>query len=145
MIPAMTLPERFFIDCAIGVRPFDEICLIHSLDPQDLDPEDSEFKRRLKQASQAVEDEGAAFRARCRLIVNDSIPIVERILQNVETPPSVRMDAFKTLAKYGELEPSKDKEAGYSGPHLSLTIIAPNGERMVNELNPIPALAHDDA
>lgn len=127
------IPERFFIDIAVGVYPFEDICKMYELDPdlaEDLE-DDPVFVKRLKLAQQVVEDDGRAFRSRCRSVVQNSITSMEHLMHDPDTPPSTRLEAFKTLAKFGELEPRRSDENGPTGPQLSLTIIAPDGRNMV--------------
>lgn len=123
------IPERFYIDIAVGVLPFKDVCAVHKLDPVQVEAieDDPIFQQRVKVAQQAVDDDGRAFRARCRSIINRSVVQMERLMGDPETPASTRLETFKTLAKYGEMEPEKQAEAGKSGPTLSLTIIAPDG------------------
>ena len=130
---ALTLPDRFYVDCAIGVKPFADICASYSIDPTDIDPTDLLFRKRLLQAEQAVEEDGQAFRARCRLVVNETIPKIQLLITDPDVPSSVQLEAFKTLAKLGALEPEKKKEEAVTGPQLSLTIVAPGGEKLINK------------
>ena len=124
-----TLPDRFYIDLAIGAAPFDDICRTYGLDPEDVGAldADAQFTMRLLQAKQSVEDDGSAFKARCRSMVHETIQHVGRIVSDVEAPARDRIEAFKTLAKLGALEPKED-QTRTTGPALSLTIIAPGGE-----------------
>jgi hypothetical protein len=86
--------------------------------------------QRLLQAKQSVEDDGRAFRARCRRVVHDTIPRMQMIINDPEVPASTCVDAFKTLCRMGDLEPRDKAQAGSAGGnHLTLTIIAPGGEK----------------
>lgn len=123
------LPEAFYIDMAVGVHAFDELCQMYEV-PQALAAsleQDSEFQRRHSIAKQAVEDDGRAFRARCRTVVNNNVAHMQQIMRDPDTPASTQLDAFKTLAKFGDLEPDRARSEGYQGPHLTLNIVAPDG------------------
>lgn len=131
IIPVSSIPDAFFVDVAVGVKEFPEICQIYNIDEQtaELLEDDPEFKRRLLVAEQAVTDDGRAFKARCRTAVNTTIGVVMNMMGDPDIPASVQLDAFKTLAKFGELEPApKQANALASGPTLTLNIIAPTGE-----------------
>ena len=136
-------PDRFFVEVAVGVQSFDDLCEIYGLSPElveDLE-DDPLFIKRLKTAQQVVEDDGSAFQARCRTVANDTIPVVEEILRDPETPPGARLDAFKTMARLGRLEPHpSEKNQAPTGPVLSLTIIAPDGSKldMFGGMQPAP-------
>ena len=122
------LPEAFYIDVAVGVQSYEEICRMYEV-PDHVAAQlehHSEFQRRLSLATQAVEDDGRAFRARCRTIVNNSVAHMSNLMRDPDTPASTQLEAFKTLAKYGELEPDKAVAAD-TGPQLTLNIIAPDG------------------
>lgn len=123
------LSEEFFIDVAVGVNSFADICDNYEIDPVsaktlELDPV---FQRRLRIAQQVVEDDGTAFRSRCRVAVTDSVHHVMHMLKDTDVPASTQLDAFKTLVKYGGLEPTREDSNMSTGPQLVLNIVAPDG------------------
>lgn len=123
------LPEEFFIDVAVGVDPFEDICDNYELSPEaaaqlEADPA---FQRRLRIAKQVVEDDGRAFRSRCRVAVTNAVHHVVHMLRDTDVPASVQLDAFKTLVKFGDLEPAAKKDQSGGGPALTLNIVAPDG------------------
>jgi hypothetical protein len=131
------LPDRFYLDLAIGTATFSDICGTYGLDPQSVreHQDDPQFQQRLLQAKQSVEDDGRAFRARCRRVVHDTIPRMQMIINDPEVPASTCVDAFKTLAKLGNLEPQPAAQAnGAGGNHLTLTIIAPGGAKQETQV-----------
>lgn len=139
------IPAEFFIAVAIGVRSLAAICEEFAIPETFVQASEADpaFIRRLRQAEQAVLDNGSAFRARCRLVVNDSIRDMERLIRDPETPASTQLEAFKTLAKFGDLEPVKQAATGPQGPVLTLTIVAPGGATQVTAFAaqpPSPAL-----
>lgn len=125
-----SLPERFFIDLAIGTQTFDEICVVYSLDPDDVrqHADDPMFVQRLAQAEQVVSDDGRAFRARCRRVVHDALPRLQEIIHAPDVPAATQLTAFQTLVKYSGMEPEKQAQQVTQGPSISLTIIGPGGE-----------------
>lgn len=138
------IPDKFFVDVAVGVTPFEDICHIYGIpEPTAAALEsDREFIRRVKIAEQAVSDDGVAFRARCRTIVNDALPSMKTLMHSEDAPASSRLDAFKTLAKLGQLEP-KPENNGPAGPTLHLTIVAPDGHREHVVGQARPAIEHE--
>ena len=123
------LPDQFYIDLAVGIHGFADICQMYDLTTEAVEAieETPQFKQRFKLAQQAVEDDGRAFRARCRTVVNRSIPHMEHMMLDPDTPSSTQLEAFKALVRYGKLEPEKDQQIGPVGPTFSLTIVAPDG------------------
>lgn len=133
MINPQYLPDNFYLSLAVGVQPFEDILRMHEIPQEDASELEAHpiFKQRLLLAQELVEDTGQAFRARCRSIANDALPHIRALLRDTATPPSVQLEAFKTIAKYGKLEPeppAANQNTGPTGPQLTLTIIAPNGE-----------------
>jgi len=123
------LPEKFYVDVAVGVDSYDDLCRMYEVsdaDAQQLE-NDAEFQRRLSIAKQSVEDDGRAFRARCRTVVNNSVAHMQQLLKDPDTPASTQLEAFKALAKFGELEPQTNGQDANTGPQLTLNIIAPDG------------------
>lgn len=125
------LPDRFFIDLAIGAQTFEEICRIYDLDPAQVEPhtDDPRFMQRLAQAEQSVADDGRAFRARCRRVVHDAIPRMHSLIHNPDVPAATQLSAFQTLVKFSGMEPEKQAAQAGSGTTLTLNIIAPDGSR----------------
>ncbi len=128
-ITLQDIPDPFYLEVAIGVNTFEEVCDNYGLSPADVEALETDpmFGRRLRQAKTSVEEDGRAFRARCRNIVSNNLITVEGLMRDPDTSPSVQLEAFKTLVKYGELEPRAVETQGSGGPSLTLTIVAPGG------------------
>lgn len=131
-LPALQIehiPEEFFIDLAVGVHSFEEICDNYEIPPAMVPTLETNaiFLRRLRIAQQTVDDDGTAFRARCRTAVADSVHHVLHMIKDSDVAPSTQLDAFKTLARYGGLEPAKAEGQQNVGPGLTLNIVAPDG------------------
>lgn len=133
-------PERLYIDLAIGTQAFEDTCWANGVDPDTVRPWEGspEFQHNLLSAKRAVEDDGRAFRARCRTIVQESVSEMDTLIRDRDVTAGHRIEAFKTLAKLGELEPKEEVRPG-AGAGLSLTIIAPGGQR-VEVLQGAPAI-----
>jgi hypothetical protein len=129
---AKQLPDRFYVDLAIGAAPFVDICRTYGLDPDQVSRmnADASFSQRLLQAKQSVEDDGRAFKARCRSVVHATIPRLRQLIENPDTPAAAAISAFNSLVKFSGLEPREDAPV-VGGAQLSLTIIAPGGQRLV--------------
>jgi hypothetical protein len=141
MIDPTTLPDNFYLATAVGVRPFDEILTMFEIAPEDGEAlqEHPVFQQRLLLARDAVETDGTAFFARCRILAGQTMPAMLNLINDSGTPASVQLDAWKTLVKYGRLEPMPPTQQATVGPQLTLTIVAPGGEMGFNaELNALP-------
>jgi hypothetical protein len=126
-------PEQFYIDLAVGVAPFADICAMYRLDPAAVGAleNDPDFRRLFLSAQQAVDDDGSAFRARCNTLVSQNVAAMGRMIVDPDVPPSTRLEVFRTLAKYANLEPVKEAAAGPPGPSLVFNIYAPDGTPML--------------
>ena len=135
------LPEEFFVAVAVGIQPYADVCAVYGVPPEDQDSlqNDPAFKRRLLTAEAAVEDSGEAFSARCRFLANDAVSSIIDLIKNPESPASVQLEAFRSLVRFGKLEPKVDAlPVGSTGPQLVLTIVAPNGT--TNTTVAVPAM-----
>lgn len=124
-----SIPEEFFIDLAVGVGTYIDICDNYNIDQTTAESLEADplFQRRLRIAQQTVEDDGSAFRARCRIAVAESVDSVMHMIKDPDVASSTQLDAFKTLARFGGLEPAKVEGAAGAGPALVLNIVAPDG------------------
>lgn len=125
-------PDQFYIDLAVGVKSFEDICQIYGLDPADVEQieNDALFQQRFKLAQQAVDDDGRAFAARCRTVVTRSIPHMENLMRDPDTPASTQLETFKALVKYGKLEPEKAVDQTQTGPQITFNILNADGTPM---------------
>lgn len=131
MINPKDLPDNFYLAAAVGIQSFEDILRMYDIPEEDAGELTAHpvFQQRLLLARDAVETDGTAFFARCRLLAGQTMPSMIDLIQDPATPATVQLEAWKTLVKYGRLEPQpKEQTAGPTGPQLTLTIIAPNGE-----------------
>lgn len=146
IITADKLPDTFFITMAIGVKPMKEVMELYELTPADLTSLDADplFHQRMAQAKDAVETDGSAFFARCRLLAGETLANVTTLIRDPGTSPATQLEAWKTLVKYGRLEPSP-AAATAAGPSLTFTIITPQGDTVVSTQLVSASTSHDAA
>ena len=144
IITADKLPDTFFITMAIGVKPMKEVMELYELTPADLTSLDADplFHQRMAQAKDAVETDGSAFFARCRLLAGETLANVTTLIRDPGTSPATQLEAWKTLVKYGRLEPSP-AAATAAGPSLTFTIITPQGDTVVSTQLVSASTSHD--
>lgn len=131
MIDPTSLPDQFYLAAAVGVRPYHEILTMFEISEEDADALQAHpvFQQRLLLAKDAVETDGTAFFARCRILAGQTMPAMINLINDAGTPASVQLEAWKALVKFGRLEPQPQAQnQAAAGPQLTLTIIAPNGE-----------------
>ena len=147
MINPKDLPDNFYLAAAVGIQSFEDILRMYDIPEEDAGELTAHpvFQQRLLLSRDAVETDGTAFFARCRLLAGQTMPAMINLIQDPATPATVQLEAWKTLVKYGRLEPQpKEQAAGPTGPQLTLTIIAPNGETAFTTAmtNNLPAPKH---
>lgn len=137
------LPDEFYLALAVGVRPYQDVLTMFDINEEAAANLNDHpvFQQRLLLARNAVESDGTAFFARCRLLAGDTMPKIVRIIQDEETPPSVKLEAWKSLVKYGRLEPQPQQ--GPPAPVLTLNFVGPDGSNLFPPAiasTPVPAL-----
>ena len=144
IITANDLPDTFFIVMAIGVKPMQEVMTLYELTPSDIAnlETDPVFHQRLALARDAVETDGSAFFARCRLLAGETLGNVINLIRDPGTPAATQLEAWKTLVKYGRLEPTP-AATGAAGPSLTFTIITPQGDTVVSTQLVSASTSHD--
>ena len=145
MLSVADIPEQFYIDLAIGAKPTREIYDAYGLEQELVDSKDMVFVQKCRTAKRTVESTDTAFRARCKAIVQDSLPVMRKLILDPDISPAVRTDAFKTMVKYAGLEPQPTAAQNALGVGLSLTIIAPGGQRLETSVTPRPVIEAQDS
>ena len=100
-------------DLALGIDSLDDILTRHSLTHPDFQALENNltFRRDLLRAHKEIAEEGVSFRRKAAIQAEEYLTYIHTIMTSNETPASTKVDIFKTLTKFGNLEPKKDKEA----------------------------------
>jgi hypothetical protein len=104
---------RLPFELALGVYSLDEILDRHGLTHHQLDLlyDHPVFHKQALDARKEVAEHGLTFRAKSRLQAEEYLRVLDTLVMDPEVSASVRLDAIKSVVKWGDLEPDK-KAAG---------------------------------
>jgi len=103
--------SRLVLDLALGVDSLQDI-----LDRYDLNNEEYNalsttpaFRRDLAQAIKDIREDGLSFSTKARIQAETYLPILDEMVNSLETPASVRLEAIRSTVAWGRLEPKNAK------------------------------------
>lgn len=103
--------SRLVLDLALGVDSLQDI-----LDRYDLNHEEYNalsttpaFRRDLAQAIKDIREDGLSFSTKARIQAETYLPILDEMVNSLETPASVRLEAIRSTVAWGRLEPKNSK------------------------------------
>ncbi len=104
-------PARFPVELAVGIQSEDELLQKYGVtaDQFSLFKNSLAFRRELAEAQKLVRDGGFTFATKCATIAEDWLPELDGYLHASHIPFAQKIDAFKTMAKLGRLEPKEEK------------------------------------
>jgi len=100
------------MDLAIGVDDLETILTTHNLTKAELDRlfEVPTFRHEVAMMRREVRENGVTFGKKARIQAEQYLETLDLMMANPDTPPSVRLDIFKTLTKLAGLEPKNKEE-----------------------------------
>jgi uncharacterized protein YutE (UPF0331/DUF86 family) len=126
-LQSLTLwPPLLPLDIAIGIDDTQTILDRHGIDDETWETLQNlpAFRQELVRVTKEVRETGVSFKRKAAYQAETYLEDLDHLMTNLDTPPTVKLDIFKTLAKLGELEPkdSKEGQGGNSGPTFALQI-----------------------
>lgn len=105
---------RLIIDLAVGVDALPEILDRYdlSLDEFNALSQTQVFRRELALVIRDVRENGLSFTQKARVQAESYLEVMDQLVYDVATPASTRLEAIRSMVKYGKLEPKEDKEGG---------------------------------
>ena len=99
-------PPRLSFDMAMGESD-ERLCHLHNITSDDLTSLrlNPTFRREVAKHEKEVRDNGLTFRAKARVQAEMYLEDLHELVTAVDTPASVRLDAIKSVVKWGDLEP----------------------------------------
>lgn len=103
---------RLLLDLVIAVDHLDDILERYGLSHEEYSILSSNvvFRRELASIMRDVRENGASFRAKARIQAESYLPVVDDMIWDKEIAPSTRLDAVKSVVRWGDLEPKEKKE-----------------------------------
>ena len=102
---------RLLLDLVIAVDTLEDILDRYGLTMEEYNLLSSNvvFRRELASIMRDVRENGASFRAKARIQAESYLPVVDDLIYDPEVAPSTRLDAVKSVVRWGDLEPKEKK------------------------------------
>jgi hypothetical protein len=107
---------RMVVDLALAVDALPDILLRYNLSKTEFENLASNpiFRRDLAVTTREVRENGLQFQRKARVQADIYLETLDNLVHSEATPAGVRLDAIKSVVRWGDLEPKDDKkdEAG---------------------------------
>ena len=125
--PILDVPPQLIAEAAVGIDSLEDICARYHYTPEQTAQlrNDPGFKARVSRMEQDLKKEGVTFRMRAAHAAEDLMADVWQQAKDPKVGLSMKLDALKTLAKLGDLEPKQNAQAAAQGSGFSLVINLP--------------------
>jgi len=104
---------RLVMDLAIGVDGLDEILPRYTITEQEFEilSNTQAFRRDLALAMRDARENGLPFANKAKVQAESYLDVLDDLVYNIGTPANVRLEAIRSIVKWGRLEPQKDNTA----------------------------------
>lgn len=105
-------PPQLVLDLALGLDGTEAILNRYNLTPGQLDRlyEIQSFRTQVAAAGRELRENGMTFKRKAAAQAESYLETIDGMMLDPDTPAGVRLEVFKTVAKYGELEPKESKQ-----------------------------------
>ena len=125
--PILDVPPQLIAEAAVGIDSLEDICARYHYSPEQTEQlrNDPGFKVRVSRMEQELKKEGVTFRMRAAYAAEDLMADVWRRAKDPSVGLGMKLDALKTLAKLGDLEPKQNLNPQAAAGGFSITINLP--------------------
>lgn len=123
--PTNPWDPRLVLDLAIGVDALDEILLRYGLTEQEFSilSETMAFRRELAMAMRDARENGAPFAQKAKVQAEAYLEVLDDLVYSNATPANVRLEAIRSIVKWGRLEPPKEsKDDAVNATQINVSI-----------------------
>lgn len=145
--PILDVPPQLIAEAAVGVDKLPEICARYGYTPEQAEQlrNDPGFKVRVSRMEAELKKEGVTFRMRAAHAAEDLVRDVWNKATSPEVGLALKIEALKTLAKLGDLEPKQNLNTQAAAAGFSITINLPQvgeqpGRTIEAHSEPVPEL-----
>lgn len=105
-------PPKLIMDIAMGLMEKEDVLFAHQITEDGLDHlyTNPQFRRELSVMVRELRETGATFPGKAAMQAESYLGIMDDVMRSADTPASTRLSIFTTMAKFGGLEPTKEKE-----------------------------------
>ena len=119
-------PTMLPFEVALGINPIDEVLDAHDIDQQEWEAiqANPSFRKSLMAAQKEVAETGLSFQRKAAIQAEMYLEDVDALMTSIDTSPSLKVDIFKAMVKFGNLEPvaAKADAAGNSTFNIQINI-----------------------
>jgi len=112
-------------DVALGLEDEDTLFARHSLTKQDWENINTHpmFLRQVAEQARDMGESGLSFKAKAKIQAEMYLTDIDRMVSSPATDQKVRLEAIRSMVKWGGLEPIPNKEDGAGVTQVNLQII----------------------
>lgn len=123
-LPTNIWDPRLILDLAIGIDDLEVVLRNYNLSEKEFEALTAlpAFKRELADTMRDVRDKGVTFTAKARVQAESYLETLDDLIYNVATPAGVKLDAIKSVVKWGALEPQENKDSAGVGQSVNIQI-----------------------
>lgn len=117
---------RLLLDLVIAVDTLEVILDRYGLSREEYNILSSNlvFRRELAATMRDIRENGASFRAKARIQAESYLPVVDEMVWDIDIAPSTKLDAIKSIVRWGDLEPKDKKEqVQQTAPQINVQIL----------------------
>ena len=102
---------RLIIDLALEIDPLEEILVRYNLSMEEYNALSSvpSFRRELANTIREVRENGISFTKKAAVQAESYLEVLDTIVNDALTPPSVRLEAIRSTVEWGKLNPKEPK------------------------------------
>lgn len=117
-------PPKLVIDLALGLDHLDDILAAHGLTRPQYDrlTEIPTFRRELASTMRDLRENGVPFARKAAIQAESYLVNLDEMVHDLDVPASTRLEAIKSVVKWGKLEPKEDKGQDSGGNTINLQI-----------------------
>jgi len=115
---------KLVFDLALGLDDLESILTRHGISYGDYNAisDNPTFRRELVSATKELQETGVTFKRKAAIQAELYLEEMDSLMRADITPPSVKTDIFKTMAKLGELEPEKKSDSSIGSNQFNIQI-----------------------
>jgi uncharacterized protein (UPF0147 family) len=141
--PANPWPPQLILDIALESHSPDELLIKHSLDKDELDRFYTipQFCREILHARAELASSGSQFRAHARVMAEEHLLTMNDIMNDPDTPKTLKIELWKSLVEYAKLKPPKETvDPASTGHNLTINIAGFAAAPPVAGPRPVPVI-----
>lgn len=127
----MVLPDydqKFCLELAYGMEEPRSICERYGISEAEFEilQNSPQFRGTVNKFVAELAKSGSTFRTKASVLAEDLLKMTHALACDTTTPPVVRLECVKFLAKVGGHDDSAKKELGANGPNFQININLPS-------------------